>query len=59
MNTTVEALQNLYVSKGGNFSDVEELTTIPEMIEAIADISEEEGQAITSDEINEIINGIN
>ena len=59
MNTTIEALQNLYVSKGGNLPDVDELTTIPEMIEAIADISEEEGQAITSDEINEIINGIN
>lgn len=59
MNTTVEALQNLYVAKGGTLSDVENLTTIPDMIEALSTLSEGESQPVTSNEINEIINGIN
>ena len=55
MGTTVEALQALYVAKGGNLEDVENLTTIPEMIDAIA----ESEQGITSDEIDQIIENIN
>lgn len=35
MKTTVEALQDLYVAKGGNFEDVENITTIPDMIDAL------------------------
>ena len=59
MNTTVKALQTLYVSKGGNLSDVENLTTIPEMIEAISELPSVDESAITSDEINEIIDSVN
>ena len=59
MNTTIEALQDLYVAKGGTLSDVENITTIPDMIEALSTLSEGESQPVTSDEINEIINGIN
>ena len=59
MKTTVEALQDLYVAKGGTLSDVENITTIPDMIEALSTLSEGESQPVTSDEINEIINGIN
>lgn len=35
MNTTIAALQQFYVSLGGNFSDVENITTIPEMLNKI------------------------
>lgn len=58
METTIEALQNLYVTKGGNLSDVENITTIPEMIEAFSTLPEVEGTPVTSDEINEIIDSI-
>lgn len=58
MNTTVEALQNLYVAKGGELSDVENFNTIPEMVNALADFQEEQERTVTSDEINEIINQI-
>lgn len=34
--TTVEALKNYYVAKGGNIEDVKNISTIPEMIMAIA-----------------------
>ena len=59
MNTTVEALQALYVSKGGNLSDVENITTIPEMIDALADFQVEQEQPVTQDEVTEIINTVN
>ena len=36
MDTTVMALANLYAALGGNPADVAEITTIPEMISAIA-----------------------
>lgn len=36
MDTTVKALQNLYVALGGTAADVENLTTIPDMVNAIA-----------------------
>lgn len=35
---TVEALQALYVAFGGNIEDVANITTIPEMINALATI---------------------
>lgn len=35
---TVEALQALYVAFGGNIEDVVNITTIPEMLNAIATI---------------------
>ena len=55
--TTIEALQAFYVAKGGQFSDVENITTIPEMIIAINEVIEP-SNPITSDDIDEIINGI-
>lgn len=61
MNTTVESLQALYVAKGGEFSEVENLNTIPEMIDAIASMTEEstEGSVpISSSEVDEIINSV-
>lgn len=36
MDTTVKALQNLYTALGGTAADVENLSTIPDMINAIA-----------------------
>lgn len=36
MDTTIEALQNLYVAKGGELSAVANIVTIPDMINAIA-----------------------
>ena len=39
MNTTIEALQNLYTVLGGTASEVAEITTIPDMIHAIAGLS--------------------
>lgn len=56
--TTIEALQTVYVSRGGSYEDVENLTTIPEMINAINEIIEDNNSPITSDEIDEIINSI-
>lgn len=38
MDTTVVALQNLYVALGGEAADVANIVTIPEMINAIADL---------------------
>lgn len=36
--TTVAALQALYVAKGGDADDVADITTIPAMIYAIAEL---------------------
>ena len=36
MDTTVQALQALYVKKGGSLDDVSDVTTIPDMINAIS-----------------------
>lgn len=36
MNTTIEALQNLYVALGGTLSDVSDIVTIPDMVNALA-----------------------
>lgn len=36
MDTTIIALQNLYVALGGNIADVADITIIPDMINAIA-----------------------
>ena len=57
---TIEALQNLYVSLGGTLIDVENLNTIPEMINAISGLEPggEEERTVTSDEIDTIVNSI-
>ena len=36
MDTTVQALQNLYAALGGTSADVANINTIPDMINAIA-----------------------
>lgn len=36
MDTTVDALKNLYVALGGTASDVANITLIPDMVNAIA-----------------------
>ena len=58
MVTTVEALQGLYVSKGGSLEDVKNLSTIPDMIEALSGIETEDLRPITSSEVNSIINTV-
>lgn len=58
MVTTVEALHGLYVAKGGSLEDVKNLSTIPDMIEALSGIETEDLRPITSGEINTIINSI-
>lgn len=37
MDTTVNALKKLYTALGGNAAEVENLSVIPDMINAIAD----------------------
>lgn len=46
---TVEALQALYVAQGGNMEDVAAITTIPEMINALATLSASKAGAATSE----------
>ena len=61
MQTTIEALQDLYVARGGNLEDVQNINTIPDMIDAIASMTEEstEGSVpISSDEVDTIINSV-
>ena len=50
MDTTVNALQNLYVAIGGDIDDVSNLVTIPDMINAIAEQVEANKTDETSDE---------
>lgn len=47
MNTTIEALQNLYVSKGGELSTVADIVTIPDMINALATLPSEASTGVT------------
>lgn len=61
MITTVEALQELYVTLGGDAADVANINLIPDMISAISVLEEgksEEERTVTTDEINAIINTI-
>lgn len=39
MDTTIKALQNLYVALGGDADDVADVTLIPDMINAIATVA--------------------
>ena len=39
MDNNITALQGLYVALGGNIEDVENLNTIPDMINAIATVA--------------------
>lgn len=40
MDNTITALKNLYVAMGGTAADVENITIIPDMINAIASVAE-------------------
>lgn len=60
MNTTVKALQNLYVAKGGNLTDtytniaggvaVSDYATIPDMIDALAELITTQAASVNNDE---------
>lgn len=59
--TTIEALQELYISLGGNIDDVLTINTIPEMIEAIRAIpwsGYEDFTPISTQDVSEIIETI-
>ena len=45
MDTTIKALQNLYEAMGGDPDDVENIVTIPDMINAIADLKASEDES--------------
>ena len=47
MNTTVDALKRLYEKMGGEAEDVENISTIPDMIEELTSIAEPSGSVIT------------
>lgn len=42
MDRTVDALKNLYVALGGEAADVADITLIPDMINAIAELKSAE-----------------
>lgn len=45
MDTTVVALQNLYVALGGDAEDVEDIVLIPDMINAIAELKASQAES--------------
>ena len=45
MDTTVDALKNLYVALGGEAADVADIVLIPDMINAIADLKTSQAEA--------------
>lgn len=49
MTSTIEALQNLYVARGGELSAVANLVTIPDMINALATLEVANKAATNSD----------
>lgn len=57
MKTTVDALKGLFTALGGS-ADVRNISTIPDMIEAISGIETEEERPINASEINTIVNSI-
>lgn len=62
-NTTVQALQDLYVKLGGDIADVENITTIPDMIEAVSTVAEQGAselpkvKAADNDKVLTVVNG--
>lgn len=51
MNTTVEALKALYVALGGSADDVANITIIPDMINAIAEVAADVVSAANAKEL--------
>lgn len=56
MDNNITALQGLYVALGGQLEDVENLTTIPDMINAIATVVPS-GSGASLPEVTEADNG--
>lgn len=64
MTSTVEALQNLYVAKGGELTDtyediadgvaVSDYVTIPDMINALAQLVTTQAQAVSENNDEEV-----
>lgn len=54
MDTTVNALKNLYVALGGTAADVANLVTIPDMINAIATVAGEVATAAGTAELPKV-----
>ena len=59
MDTTVEALKNLYVALGGTASDVADVTLIPDMINAIATVAGTVATAATTAELPKVTSSNN
>lgn len=62
MINTIEALQGLYVALGGEMSDVENFTTIPEMLTAISTVAQaaaSELPAVKSTDNNKLLTVVN
>lgn len=62
MINTIEALQGLYVALGGEMSDVENITTIPEMLTAISTVAQaaaSELPAVKSTDNNKLLTVVN
>ena len=63
MDTTIKALQTLYVKFGGSATTVANITTIPDMINAIATVAESavapELPAVTSEENGKVLKVVN
>ena len=55
--TTINALKNLYVELGGNLEDVENITIIPDMINALSEIagSTVELPAVTTEDNGDVL----
>lgn len=45
MNTTIEALQNIYTTIGGDIADVENIITIPDMLNSLQSVIGGSGEA--------------
>ena len=54
MDTTIDALKNLYVALGGSADDVANITIIPDMINAIATVAGTIATAATTAELPKV-----
>lgn len=59
MDTTIDALKNLYVALGGTASDVADITIIPDMINAIATVAGTVATAATTAELPKVTSSNN
>lgn len=54
MDSTIDALKNLYVAMGGSAEDVANIALIPDMINAIATVAASIASAATTKELPEV-----